>query len=359
MWRLLFMAGSLLVVAGCGGSAGSVPATALTSGASQRTAAKTAAYTVVDVSIPGLQALGLYGASHGFQVGSERLSSYSCGRATYHIDNAYLYQGSASGAVNLHSASALSSDGYGIANGLEVGAIVSGTKCHSMPHAALWKGSAQSFVDLQPTGKYGTTNGTFALGTDGVREVGYGLDGGNGEHAFVWSGTASSAVYLGNANSVAYGVSGPRIVGSLGSPSEAILWRGKGSSVLACSSCYNWLATGIDGRNAVGYGNAFAAPYHALYWQGTSSNAIDLNPTGIFSSFALGVHGKFQVGYTVNASVYHGAAWSGSPGTYVDLHSFLPSGYTASYAYGVDEAGNVVGAAINSAGIHSIIWKKS
>jgi hypothetical protein len=352
---LCFVLG-LGVLTGWAGSKGSKPLAS----------AVTATYTVVDVSVPNLSALGLYGASGGYQVGSERLGIYRCGRGTRNLDNAYLYHGSAATAVDLNPATAFASDVSGLTNGVEVGAAQFGTACHTLSHAGLWRGTANSFVDLHPTGVYGTTNGTFGLATDGVREVGYGLDGGNGQHAFVWSGTAASAIDITPAGmyGVAYGVSGTRVVGAglfgPGGPSEALVWVGKTYAVLSCTFCYNWLATGIDRKNIVGYGNASGGSYHALYWHGTAAPAIDLNPPNTTSSFALGVRGKFQVGYTVNASMYHAAVWSGSPGSHVDLEAFLPSSYRASYAFGADEAGNVVGGAIDGLNvIHSIIWVRA
>jgi hypothetical protein len=355
---LCFVLG-LVVLTGWAGSKGSKPFAP---------AAK-AMYTVVDVSVPNLAAVGLYGASNGYQVGAERLGTFRCGRGTRNIDHAYLFHGSANTAVDVNPAGAVASDFTGIKSGVEVGSAQFGTGC-ALSHAGLWRGTAASFVDLHPTGVYGTTNGTFGLGTDGIREVGYGLDGGNAQHAFVWSGTATSIVDITPAGMYGFatGVSGTRVVGAglfgPGGPGEALVWVGKTYAVLACTPCYNWFASGIDGKNIVGYGNAFAASYHALFWHGTAAQAIDLNPPTAAGSFALGVRGKFQVGYTVSlshgANVYHAAVWSGSSASYIDLETFLPTSYTASYAYGVDEAGNVVGGAIDGVnGIHSIIWERT
>jgi hypothetical protein len=47
----------------------------------------------------------------------------------------------------------------------------------------------------------------------------------------------------------------------------------------------------------------------------------------------------------------------GSAQIFIDLHTYLAAGYTESVAYAVDEVGNVVGAAVNSSGVHSIVWQ--
>ena len=40
----------------------------------------------------------------------------------------------------------------------------------------------------------------------------------------------------------------------------------------------------------------------------------------------------------------------------VDLHTFLPAGFTSSEAHGIDAAGNIVGWASGPAGTHAFLW---
>ncbi len=81
-------------------------------------------------------------------------------------------------------------------------------------HAALWSGTADSYVDLNPTG----FDATAAYGISGSQQVGYGVGTitGSADHAMLWFGTAASYVDLnpvGFYESWAYGVSNGKQVG--------------------------------------------------------------------------------------------------------------------------------------------------
>jgi hypothetical protein len=41
----------------------------------------------------------------------------------------------------------------------------------------------------------------------------------------------------------------------------------------------------------------------------------------------------------------------------VDLHTFLPPGFTTSEAFGIDADGNIVGYAVGPAGAHAFLWQ--
>src|SRR5205085_10914367 len=68
----------------------------------------------------------------------------------------------------------------------------------SAEHAALWRGSAASVVDLQPNG-IGCER-SYGNDTDGSRQVGYGYFPASSNtspyRALLWSGTAASVVVL-------------------------------------------------------------------------------------------------------------------------------------------------------------------
>jgi hypothetical protein len=50
--------------------------------------------------------------------------------------------------------------------------------------------------------------------------------------------------------------------------------------------------------------------------------------------------------------------WMAAAHSAVDLHSYLPAGYTDSVATGIDEAGNVSGVAIDMSGAaHEFVWR--
>jgi len=75
---------------------------------------------------------------------------------------------------------------------------------------------------------------------------------------------------------------------------------------------------------------------------------VDLNPSGFTESEARGVSGGQQVGYgcgPVTGDQIRALLWSGTAESYVDLHSWVPSGYGRSFAQGIDASGNIVGMA--------------
>ena len=120
----------------------------------------------------------------------------------YDATHALLWNGTANSAVdldpiNLHS---FGQDSYALATSAnqQVGyyGVDGGGGAY---HAILWKGTGDSAVDLNPT-NLGNVYDSFAQATNGIRQVGYGsgdATGGFGNnHAFVWNGTADSAIDL-------------------------------------------------------------------------------------------------------------------------------------------------------------------
>jgi len=317
-------------------------------------------YKVFDVSVRGLKADGLTGISGGFEVGSETLSTYQCGSTTEFLDNAFRYPTRPNGAVDLNPPRALSSDAFGINGGIMVGDAQFGTECNSRPHAGIWNLSSKVFIDLQPVPPIsGTERGTVALATDGVTQVGYGYDYASVPHAFAWSGKAASILRLHGPPAIATGVSGKYIVG-VTAAGKAILWSGTQGyyGSLPCPGCGSYAATGIDGIRAVGDGAVMGA-VHALFWPHLDGVPIDLNSASTASSSALAIRLTTEVGYATpnGVSVPHAAVWNGSAQSYLDLHAFLPAGYTQSAADAVDARGDVAGVAVDSSGVlHAIVW---
>src|ERR1043165_2750576 len=95
--------------------------------------------------------------------------------------------------------------------------------------AALWTGTAASWVDLHPAGAVNS----IAYGTSGGYQVGSALVG-NQECASLWTGTAASWVNLGPngaSQSVAYGASASHqvVYSVVGDRVRASLWTGTAS----------------------------------------------------------------------------------------------------------------------------------
>jgi hypothetical protein len=76
---------------------------------------------------------------------------------------------------------------------------------------------------------------------------------------------------------------------------------------------------------------------HAGMWAGTAASWLDLNPPNSYSRL-MATCGTAQVG---ELDGFDAAIWFGTPGSMVDLHTFLPSGYSYSIATSVYESNGV------------------
>ena len=242
---------------------------------------------------------------------------YSAGNA----QNAAAWTGTPASVLNLNPTElgVYQSVALGVDSGQQVGAG-SGPATNSVQHALLWNGSAASAVDLHPTG----FAMSFAYGTDGEQQVGYG-DTGSQTHALVWDGTAGSVVDLhppGFSDSIAYGVGGGQQVGLLS--------------------------------------NGPISETHAALWSGTSASAVDLTPSDSKAAVAYATDGRIQVGNTTSlppAFFIHARLWKGTAQSAVDLNDLLPTYLTNSTAYSVDAAGNIFGTAYEADGtLHAVEW---
>jgi hypothetical protein len=196
----------------------------------------------------------------------------------------------------------------------------------------MWRGSADSVVDLHPSG----FDFSQALAVSDAFQVGRGASGYNPEngefryHALVWSGTADSALDL-NPSGFDY--------------SEAI---------------------GVAGSYQVGEGSGSATgnQMHALLWNGTSASEIDLNPPGFIESGAFSISGTTQVGYAsgpMTGNHHHAIVWSGTAASAVDLHSSLNglgTTFIDSTAARIADNGSIVGYAydIDRGGYVAVLW---
>jgi hypothetical protein len=199
-------------------------------------------------------------------------------------------------------------------------------------HAALWRGSAASVVDLHPSG-IGCQR-SYANDTDGRTQVGYGYFPTPANtapyRALRWSGTAASAVTLhppGYTHSFAEGVGGDEQVG------------------------YAFDAHGGGGTRA-------------LLWRGTASSVASLHPAGYAATSALATNGLMQVGFgstPATEPLSHALLWSGTAESVRDLHSLLPSEFArgSSAARDIDAEGNVVGLAQRPGGSTiAVLWRR-
>jgi hypothetical protein len=142
----------------------------------------------------------------------------------------------------------------------------------------------------------------------------------------------------------------------------AYLWHGSSSGAvnLNPSGFTNSVAFATNGTQQAGwaYNANLLSKKHAMLWTGTAASAVDLNPPGFYDTQVTGMFGAIQVGdgydQPVNSPGGHGnrhaLVWFGSADSMVDLNPFLPLGFTNAVATGVDGAGNVIGYAWGQVG---------
>jgi len=244
-------------------------------------------------------------------------ADYQVGNAGFH---AILWHGTANSAVDLGPGNAV---GISPNGAQQVG---------YNGHALLWTGTADSAVDLHPTNLATSFLNSGATATNGIKQVGEGIDTAFRWHALMWSGTADSTVDLDPTNLLS----------------------------LTASSA---MGVSPNGAQQVGYGallisgNQFE---HAIVWSGSANSAVDLNPAGFDISFAVGTNGAVQVGFgngPTTGNDDHALLWTGTTASVQDLNSLLPFAAVTSDATSIDLQGNIFGTATDSNGnVHAVEW---
>lgn len=290
----------------------------------------------------------VYQGNAGTQVGSVLAGGY----------HASLWNGSAESWVDLNPSGSSGSEAYGSYGNRELGyANVAAER-----HAGIWNGSAASWIDLNPGG----ATWSLAIGGSGSHQVGQARFGGT-TRASLWNGSAESWIDLnpvGSSESSAEGVGGGVQVGHarFGNVFHAGIWFGSAASWVDLNpqGMHSSVAMRCaDESNQVGWSTLGWATYASL-WHGSSNSWINLSPAGASSSKAYELDGDQQVGWSESNGVRHAGIWSGTSESFVDLHSFLPTGFTSSEARGVWHQGGltyVAGFATNLEGrTDALIW---
>ena len=240
---------------------------------------------------------------------------------TDNYDHALKWAGSASSVVDIHPGGMfLESKAFGIAGDQIIGYGLTPTDLHAL----LW--TSRGVVDLNPAGFVGSSG----TATDGTQQVGYGAPTGliglevpiNGNHALLWSGTAESFVDLhpvGRYDTTsANGVGGRQQVGWGGAfgSEHALLWTGSPESVvdLHPSGFTRTAARAVAAGKQVGWGITVDGSTHALFWNGTAKSVVDLHvflPPGFTGSGASGIDASGNIiGSATDAKgVGHAIVW--------------------------------------------------
>ena len=186
------------------------------------------------------------------------------------LHHAALWTGTSQSLVDLHPAGFSESLVRAITEEVQVGFVIIGD--NSIPptpgqpnsiqfHAALWRGTSGSFVDLHPaSARNSQLNGAY-----GPYQVGFAVLN-NQAHAGIWAGMAGSFIDLhlklgtnyvnSTANAIWTDGTTIRVVGTAepfpGGLEHAILWRIDGS-ILPAGPKSRWLYSGRPARARPGY----------------------------------------------------------------------------------------------------------
>ncbi len=295
----------------------------------------------------------------------------------------------------------------GISGDIVTGGLVTGSMSQTTGRAAIWSSATVSATILNPP----WSSWCFVNGVSGSHQAGMaGPDGGITWHALMWTGTAASIVDLNPAGcsaSGAFAIDGTNVVGWAGN--HAVLWRGDASSILDLHPATGYFASsaaaisgdfvagcGVDDRqygqhpllwqvstgamidlSPAGWGCGTATGVggdeqvgvcgpHAVLWHGSAESAVLLTPTGFCQSSAAATNGSQEVGWgglgydpdIDGPTTHHALVWSGSADSYLDLQSYLPSGFVDSWATSIDAQGNIAGYALDARGQgHGVVWR--
>jgi len=237
---------------------------------------------------------------------------------------------------------------------------------HPMGKPTIWAGTPESAIDVTPAG---TVAGSL-LATNGTTQTGwwwYPYDcWSNGRwttcyirYAGRWQGSAASHEDLhvgGWEYSSGLGVSSTQIGGSITNDNgsntwtHAALWPTSGSTnatVLHPGGAENSWIGAIDGDSQFGSVDDGAAG-----WTGTPGSYVDMHPSTGSRSYIKGAGDGQQVGYISVSGANHAGLWTGTAESFVDLH---PVGSGLSTAYDC-MGGYQVGVSYFADGRHALIW---
>lgn len=317
-------------------------------------------YSALSLHPAGFEISNGRGIGHGQQVG------FVLNTSSGFVQNAALWSGSAASFVNLNPFANGQSVAFAAYGGSQ-GGYATDPANGGNNHAALWTGTAASFVDLHPAGF--VFSQVAALSSS--QQVGQVFDG-SVTFGAIWSGTAGSFQNLNpaGATSSALLATDGMVQGgyaTLAGVSEAGLWSNTVGSFVSLHPGTGYDASqvnGLGGGQQVGsaFGSATSFNSHAVMWTGSAGSFVDLHDAAYMSSRAHAADGTYQVGWVASdvGIQTRAARWSGSAASMLDLHQFLSSDYDTSVALGIDIAtGDIVGQAHNATlnRFESVMWQ--
>lgn len=269
---------------------------------------------------------------------TDQSSAYAGAGATVYGNNLYAAAWSADGAT----VTDFTPPGTMAGNSIILGATATqqvGQAFTTTNDAFIWSGSAASAVDLAPTGALNST--AFAI--SGSRQAGFANFTGTANAGY-WTGSAASFVNLhptGSTGSYGRATDGTRVGGYAyfgDFNAKPLLWAGTTADAytnLLPSGMTTGAIYGMSGSQQVGYaGNANSLlSYRAAIWTGTAESFVNLNPSGANYSMLYGTDGTRQVGtaYLAGVAMKRALVWNGAANDYTDLGALLPTGTAAQF----------------------------
>ena len=330
-------------------------ATTPSCGVRTSTAASLVVYESNLWTVSTLQPLGA-SRSWAYGISGPQLQS---GEATFDgLARAVLVNSSAGTWINLHPVevqanSTSSARGMAMDQIAGITTIVNPFPIGNRSVATLWTRTAGVWTwnNINPVPPAVASPATFSIAnaTDGVQQVGAATVGGQ-QVAALWSGTGNSFVSLNPAGSIqseAKGVRNGQQVGSAffggaGGGQRAGVWTGTAASWVSLNppGATTSVATGTDGTQQVGYASITSGADRASLWTGTPGSWVDLHPSGSGTSRAQAVANGQQVGIASFGGRGMAAIWTGSASSYVNLHAYLPATFIQSQAESIWSQGD-------------------
>ncbi|HTZ69254.1 MAG TPA: hypothetical protein VMB71_01250 [Acetobacteraceae bacterium] len=306
------------------------------------------------------------------------------------LPSTYLYGGTTSTQLDISGSVNIDIAGY-------VGGTCGGGHCVDGPtHAALWTNAGTSFADLHPSGFVASLAQAVDQYTD---VVGWATDNGGLLHAMVLfgphvgggrelprptgftqaaataianSGESQASSRIGGYGTAANGQTHPIVWVSNGAGGYTATDVLPGNGVSGVIVAGDPLQFAINKKTNAFGGSMITAStggqYHAAIWYGPNwSDVVDLHPAkGNFTSSSVYAE-RVLTDYTVEAglaakskgrnTVWSAMVWRGTAGSAVNLGKKLPAGFSQSTATGIDNIGNIVGAALDASGVwHVVTW---
>ena len=242
-------------------------------------------------------------------------------------------------AINLTPGNSVGSEANDFDNGVAVGwywrpySCQGGQTCYFKVAAKWsWNGASWAFTDIHSYPEY-----DYAVATDGTTHVGYSW---SDEPLYtsryvVWPSTGSYQTFDGSGRAVEDGVAYG--AWSSGSVAVAARWTFLPTvrTTLAPPGTTASVIVGAGSDQQVGSAT-IGGVSHPWLWASAAGGSRDMLPTGVTSASLNECEQGLQVGSYVSGATGRAAIWSGSPDAFVDLHQYVPAGFTTSAATAID-----------------------